>query len=129
MRSDAEKAGDDRAELIWRFNRVVSDLAGGNLTFPPPFDLATSLALAANIDVGELAHQLFAVTAARSTQFTVRIDACSAEQPELTRQVIDTVVDSTQLLAVLLEGLLEELDTHTSEEPLSGKADSHQAPG
>lgn len=115
MRSDAERAGDDRAALRRRFGQVVADLADGGLTFPPPFDFATSLALAANIDAGELAQQLFAVTAARDTQFTVRIDACSAEQPGLSRQVIDTTVDSTQLLAVLLEGLLEELYTKAQE--------------
>lgn len=109
MRSDADRAGDDRAELLAKFNRVIACLAAGELTFPPPFDFATSLALAANIDQGELAQQLFAVTAARDTHFSVQITACSPEQPDLWREVIDTTVSGTRLLAVLLESLLDEL--------------------
>lgn len=109
MRSDAEKAGDDRAALLRTFDRVIACLAEGGLTFPPPFDFATSLALAANIDSGELAQKLFAVTAARDTQYRVQIHACSAEQPDLLRPVIDTTVETTRLLTVLLEGLLDEL--------------------
>lgn len=115
MRSDAEKADGDREALVRAFNRVISDLAEGGLTFPPPFDLATSLALASNLDRGELAERLFDVTAARETQFTVQIKACSAQYPELTRQVIDTTVSSTQLLTVLLENLLDELYAKTQQ--------------
>lgn len=115
MRSDAEKAGDDRSDLLARFSRVVADLAGGGLTFPPPFDFASSIALASNLDTGTMAQRIFDVTAGRDLQFSVQITACSPEHPGLSRQVLDTTVSSTQVLTALLEGLLEELNAQAQE--------------
>lgn len=85
--------------------------------FPPPFDLATSLALAANIDMGVLAERLFDVTAERDTQFQVAIYACSPEYPDIRRQIVDTRVASSQLLTALLETVLDELDARAQAHP------------
>jgi hypothetical protein len=103
------------AEIAERFTEVVAGLANGSLLFPPPFDFATSLALAANIDLGALAQQLFDVTAARDTKYEVSIYACSGDHENVRRQIIDTTVASTQVLYALLEHVLDELDERAQE--------------
>lgn len=85
--------------------------------FPPPFDLATSLALAANIDRGDLAERLFEVTAARDTQFEVAIYARCPDNPDMRRQIVDTTVASTKLLTALLDMVLDELDARAQTHP------------
>lgn len=113
MRSDAEAEGDSKAILLRRFHQVVAVLADGALMYPPPFDLATSLALAANIDTGDLAEKLHAVTAARDTKYQVTIYQCDDEHG-MRREVVDTTVSSSSLLQVLLEAVLDELETATT---------------
>lgn len=87
---------------------IVSALADGELTFAPPFDLATSAALARNIDTGRIAQALFDATQTRDTAYRVTIAAISPDD-ELAREIIDTTVASTRLLVALLDGLMEEL--------------------
>lgn len=100
----------DRDELVGEFTSTISSLSQGGLTFPPPFDLAASAALADNIDTGEIAQRLFEVTHQRDTAYTISIAAVSSQHPDLPgRPVLETTVASRQLLIVLLEGLLDEL--------------------
>lgn len=89
------------------FMAVIASLAQGELTFPAPFDLATSAALAANIDTGRIANDLFDVTAQRDTGYRVEVYATAPGVAD--REVIATRVPSTALLVSLLDGLLEEL--------------------
>lgn len=110
MYSDTDSAADNRDGLLARFAAAVSSLADGQLTFAAPFDFSTSAALADNIDFGDTAERLFAVTAQRQSGYTVRIFTNSSAHPDLPeREVIDTRVPSDRLLIALLEGLLEEL--------------------
>lgn len=108
MRSSESTDSDD--DLDGLFAQVVSALTRGGLLFPPPFDLATAAALAANLDVGKIAEQLFEVTAQRNTGYRVAIYATAPGVED--REVIDTAVDSPDLLITLLDGLLEELLLH-----------------
>lgn len=101
-----ETTDSDEDDLAARFARVIAVLARGELTFPAPFDLATSSALASNIDRGDLAERLFEVTASRQTGYRVAIYATAPGVPD--RAVIDTAVPSTQVLIALLDGFLEE---------------------
>ena len=96
---------------------TVADLAQGELTFPPPFDLASAVALRDNTDAGDLALKLFAATAARDCGYQVTISALTPEGSEpMRREIINTTVASTALLAALLDGLLDELhDRHEAE--------------
>lgn len=110
MLGDIESTAHDRDGLLALFAAAVSSLAEGELSFPPPFDLSSSVALADNIDVGVIAQRLFDVTAQRQTGFTVMISAYAVDHPEVPqREVIDTRVPDTRLLIALLEGFLEEL--------------------
>lgn len=86
--------------------------------FRPPFDLATSAALAANIDGGSTAQQLFDVTAQRDTGFRVEIHAVAPGVPD--REVIKTTVASTSLLIELLDGFIEEQLARNEEGDPSG---------
>lgn len=105
MRSaDTNRDGED--DLDARFNTVIATLAEGGLTFPAPYDLATSAALAVNVDVGAIALALFQVTAARDTGYRVEIYETAPGVPE--REVVNTTVDGTRLLIALLDGLAEE---------------------
>lgn len=118
MPSDAESTSNDRAEVRKRFARTVLSLAEGELTFPAPFDLATSGALASNVDADELALKLAAVTAQRDTSYEVKITAVVPNGDQsLRREVIDTVVCSTELLIALLDGFLDELDARDDPTP------------
>lgn len=97
--------------------RTVSAVADGELTFPPPFDLASAAALQENIDLGELALQLFHATASRDTGYEVTIHALAPEGSEpLRREIINTTVASTSLLFALLEGLMDELEARSDEQ-------------
>lgn len=110
MQRDLESTGDSSG-LRDQFMTIVSGLSRGDLTFPAPFDLATSAALAKNIDVGRLAEQLFDVTAARDCGYEVTISALNHDDGDpMRREIINTTVASTGLLVVLLDGLLDELD-------------------
>lgn len=112
MLSDTESTAD-REGLKAQFQAAVAPLADGELTFQPPFDLASAAALADNIDSGRIAEMLFAVTALRDCGFTVHITAHSPAHPELPdRELINTTVPSSRLLIALLDGLLNELDAH-----------------
>lgn len=104
---NTESTDSDEDELKDRFARAVGSLAGGALTFQPPFDLATSAALSANIDEGDTADRLFDVTARRETAFRVQIHAIAPDVAD--RELINTVVDNMDLLVGLLEDLLDEI--------------------
>lgn len=98
------------------FDTAVASLADGGLVFPPPFDLSSSAALAANLDIGSIAEELFTTTAARDSQFSVRIGELIGDQPELgQREILDTAVGSTTLLIALLEMLIVELRARQQE--------------
>lgn len=97
---------------------TVADLAEGELTFPPPFDLASAVALGKNADRGELAENLFAATASRDCGYRVTISALTPEGDEpLQREIINTTVASTNLLMTLLDGLLDELQARQDADP------------
>lgn len=118
MRSSESTGSDDLDAL---FTSAVMSLAEGNLTFQPPFDLATSAALAANIDLGDLAQRLFDATAQRDTGYRISIHATAPGVPD--REVVNTNVASTALLVALLDGLLDEYcpdDPHKMKETPSG---------
>lgn len=110
MRSDAESTSNDSDGKRDAFLAAVASLDEGELTFPPPFDLASAAALASNIDVGDLALKLFEVTAGRDCGYEVRITAVPPGESTLRRDVINTSVASTGLLFALLDGLMEELE-------------------
>lgn len=105
----SESTDSGESDLGGTFERIMGGLSDGDLTFQPPFDLATSAALAANMDKGDLAAALFKVTQARQTTFRVHIAAVAPDlQP---RDVINTTVSGEGLLVALLEGLIEEILT------------------
>ncbi len=97
--------------------------------FPAPFDLASSAALAANDDCGELAEKVFALAAARDCGYAVTITAMPSGSVAMRRPVIDTTVTSTGTLIAVLEGLLEEIyarsEQQQREEPSGGQTDNH----
>ncbi len=100
------------------FATAVSSLAEGELTFPPPFDLSSSAALAANIDNGDGAVRLFDVTAQRDCQYDVQIFARMGGghgEEVRVREVINTQVPSTPQLISLLDDLIEELHARMEE--------------
>jgi hypothetical protein len=101
-----ESTDSDEDDLAARFMAAVASLSEGELTFPSPFNLATSAALAANLDVGAIAERLFEVTALRDTGYRVAIYATAPGVAD--REVIDTDVRSTRLLISLLDGLIDE---------------------
>lgn len=109
MSEHAESTGR-RDGLRGDFASAVSSLADGELVFPPPFDLPSAAALADNLDLGEIAERLFAVTAQRQMTYTVTITGRSPQHPEMPdRVLVDTTVPSENLLIVTLETLLDEL--------------------
>lgn len=117
MRS-TESTDSDEQDLRALFLKIVSGLAEGELTFKPPFDLATSAALAANIDTARIAQALFDVTRLRDTAYRVSIHALAPGVPD--REVINTEVSSTDLLIELLDGLLDELVGDEEGDPSGG---------
>jgi hypothetical protein len=110
MQGDTESTSSSDSEgLRELFMEIVSDLADGELTFPPPFDLAASAALACNIDVGAIAVKLFNATRQRDCGYQVSIQAISPDDESVAREIVNTTVPSTRLLLALLDGLMEEL--------------------
>ena len=103
----SEPRDSDESDLAALFAAVIASLAQGMLSFPPPFDVATSAALAANLDTGRIAEDLFDVTAQRQTGFRVAIYATAPGVDD--REVIETRVASPALLVSLLDGLIDEL--------------------
>ncbi len=111
MRKDAEPASSDSGDLDRAFLEAVASVARGELTFPAPFDLATSAALSSNLDSGSLAERLFEVTALRDCRYEVSITALAPEGSEpLRREILNTTAASTGVLVALLDGLLEEFE-------------------
>ncbi len=90
---------------------VAASVGEGELTLDPPFDLATSAALANNIDRGDLAENLFRITALRECAYEVTITAVAPGdgEPER-REIINTSVASTHLLFALLDDVLCEIE-------------------
>lgn len=85
-----------------RFHRAVGSLAHGELIFEAPFDLATAAGLAANDTDGPEAVDIEAATRGEViVHYHVQITQVVDGQPELRRQLVDTVVDQ-QLLRPLL---------------------------
>lgn len=104
---DPERDTERRHE---QFAQTVAALADGELTFDPPFDIASAAALAANMDVGDIALALWSVTAQRDVHYTVQIHALVPGQPALEpREILDTTVSSTANLVALLEMFIDEL--------------------
>lgn len=101
-----ESTDSDEGDLAALFAQAICSLAQGNLMFPPPFDLASSAALAANDDLGEIAEKLYEVTAQRDTGYRVRIHATAPGVPD--REVINCTVTSTPTLIALLDTLIDE---------------------
>ncbi len=111
MRKDAEPASSDSGDLKKKFLEAVASVARGDLTFPAPFDLATSAALGSNLDEGMLAERLFEVTAVRDCRYEVTITALAPEGAEpMRREILNTVAPSSGVLTTLLDCLLEELE-------------------
>ncbi len=109
MAKNTESKGRDE-DLAARFASAVASLAEGELTFGRPFDLASSAALADNIDSGPHAQGLFDVTALRDLVYDIEIRARSLDHPHVQpREVLRTQIGSTPLLISLLEDLIEEL--------------------
>lgn len=127
MRGDADPETEGGRELEQPFVNAVAPLAEGNLTYPAPFDICTSAALAANIDTGDMAEKLFAVTALRQAGFHLTITAVAPGEPGLPeREIINTRTSSLHTLTVLLEDLLDELHErhqHDGKDPSGGQAD------
>lgn len=115
MRSTESTGSDDLDAL---FASAVAPLAEGNLTFPSPFDLAASAALAANDDHGRLAVELFKLLALRDVSYRVTVHATAPGVPD--REVVNTTVAGAATLVALLDGLLDEITTDPTEGDPSG---------
>lgn len=102
-----ESTGPDDQDLETRFHEVTGVLARGELTFPAPFDLATSAALASNDDTGAIADRLFEITAQRLTKYRVLITELADGVDD--REVINTTVTGQHLLITLLGEFVNEL--------------------
>lgn len=118
MQKDAESTSSDSEGLESSFMGVVTSVTDGDLTFPAPYDLATSAALASNIDTGGLAEKLFDVTADRDCRYEVTVTALSpvGAEPPMRREIINTVAQSTQAMIALLDGLLDEIEARLDAE-------------
>lgn len=103
---DTESTDSDEDDLAALFASAIATLADGMLMFPFPFDLASAAALAVNDDTGDLAEQLFSVTAQRDTAYRVAIYATAPGVGD--REVLSTRVPSTSMLVALLDTLIEE---------------------
>lgn len=116
MRGDPESISNDREKLA-AFLAAVTDLAEGALVFPPPFDLATSSALALNNDLGDLAEKLFEVSALRDCGFHVQITALApgTDTQPLRRDVVNTTVGSVRLLLALLDDVAFEVEAQQNQ--------------
>lgn len=87
-----------------QFAEAIGSLTQGELTFPAPFDLVSSWALARNANEGDAALESFARdTNSGSRRFQIRIHALSGEDSR--REIIDTVVTGPRVAAQLLAGL------------------------
>lgn len=104
VRSDSDSTDDRRAEELSKIQCLLSD---GELTAPAPFDVATSAALAANLDAGDIAEKLFDITSSRQPTYRVHIEEVSGEH---TREVVNTTADGQRTLFALLDGLMDELE-------------------
>lgn len=94
------------------FARAVAPLTQGELTFPPPFDLVTSWALARNAETGETAMELFARDVDGSARrFCIRIHELPPDdRPGVDgREIVDCVVTGERAAAQLLAGLAAEI--------------------
>ncbi len=113
---DTESTHKDR-DGTRRFEEVVAALTEGALTFPAPFDLSSSAALAANTDAGRIAQELFRVTAARDVAYEVMITAVPLGDEQVgQREVLNTRAATKRQLIVLLETLLDELDPQDNDD-------------
>lgn len=98
------------------FAQAVAWLAGGELRFPPPFDLATSIALLRNDETGDLALKLFDACSRRSGYLKIQVHEVSIDDPEIPdREIIDGVFTPPMAIA-LFAGLFYELYQRSTEE-------------
>jgi hypothetical protein len=111
VHSDADPSTDGTGGLIAAFMAAVAVLAEGELTFPAPFDLATSAALSDNVDEGLIAQRLFDVSVERECRYRVSIhELAPSDRPDApSRALLDTTVQNSQLLLHLLDDLSSEL--------------------
>lgn len=102
-----ESTGPDDQEWERRFHQVTGSIVRGALVFPPPFDLATSAALAVNDETGDIAERLFEITAQKHSKFRVLITEIADGVDD--QEVINTTVTGQQLLITLLDEFINEL--------------------
>lgn len=119
MRSTESTDSGKDDDLHRLFAQITAALSDGDLTFQPPFDHATSAALAANIDDGDIAQRLFEVTRLRETTYRVMITAVAPGVQD--REVVNTTVPGAGLLIALLDGLIEEFVARHEEPPEEGE--------
>lgn len=112
MQGDTDPSTDGSGELFAAFMAAVAVLAEGELTFPAPFDLASSAALGDNVDEGGIAERLFDVSVRRECRYRVSIHELGpGDRPDApSRPVLDTTVSNSQLLVHLLDDLSSELE-------------------
>lgn len=106
MPSDAESKPSDKG-LDQEFFSVAAGAADGGLVMPAPFDVASSAALAANVDRGDMADKLFEVTAARNSQFKVHILEIQGDD---SRELINTTAIGEGPLFALLDAVMDEIE-------------------
>jgi len=106
MPSDAESRPSDKG-LAEEFFLIAADVAEGGLVMPAPFDVASSAALAANVDRGDMAAKLFEVTAARESSFSVLI---VEQQGDQARELINTTCIGQGPLFTLLDDVMDEIE-------------------
>jgi hypothetical protein len=107
MPGDAESRPSDKG-LAEEFFTIAADVAEGGLIMPAPFDVASSAALAANVDRGDMADKLFDVTAARDSKFLVHIVEIQGDE---SREVINTTCIGQGPLFALLDDVMDEIET------------------
>lgn len=100
-----------------RFERAVGSLGNGSLLLPPPFDVTTSAALAANRSKGEEAVRSFATTrAGMRRSFRMQIHEVVEGSDDIApREIVSTV-------QARLADLLEIAEALCMEQAEEGKA-------
>lgn len=120
MLDDVERPRHERVDLSdpallefqEHFARAVAALTQGQLSFPAPFDLVTSWALARNDDNGAAALEFFARDVnGFGRRFQIRIHELPPDdQPGVgEREIVDCIVTGTHVAAQLLAGAAAEI--------------------
>jgi hypothetical protein len=102
--AESKPSGED---LEQEFMKVAAGVADGGLVMPAPFDVASSAALAANSEQGDIAGKLFDVTASRASRFAVHVVELQGQD---TRELLNTTCIGETVLFQLLEDLMDEME-------------------